>query len=80
MTQTEIMRHIQRKIENAPPRTRSKVMHLQMIKFYREFEDFTGAEFCQGVGIDDSLKTEFSKMQAIAPELVTAGLDTNLID
>lgn len=80
VTQTEIMRHIQRKIENALPGTRTKVMHLQMIKFHKELEDLTGAEFCRGVGIGKSFGTEFLKMRSVGPELVNAGLDTSLID
>lgn len=80
MTRAEIMKHIKRKKDTAPFNTSTRVLHLQMIKFYKELEDLSGAEFCRGTGLESSYGTEFSKMQAIAPELVAAGLDTNLID
>ena len=80
MTQNEIMKHIKRKKDAAPFGIGTRVLHLQMIKFYKELEGLSGAEFCQGADLERSYGAEFSKMQAIAPELVAAGLDTNLID
>lgn len=80
MTQDEIMKHIKRKKDTAPFNTEVKVLHLQMIKFYKELGNLSGAEFCRRTDINLSYGTEFLKMRSIAPELVAAGLDTNLID
>ena len=76
----KIMQHIRKKIDAAPRNGYVTVLHLQMIKYHEELEDLTGKEFCEGVGIGISFGTEFSKMRRIAPKLIAAGLDINLID
>lgn len=80
MTRKEITKHIRKKIKDAPQGNLYTVMHLQMIKFYKELENLSGREFCEEVEISPKYGTEFSKMRRIAPELVKAGLDTSLIE
>jgi len=54
-------------------------LHLQMIKYADELKHITSKEFCEGVGLKQSLGTEFSKMRNLTIRLKAAGLDTNRI-
>lgn len=80
MTRKEISRHIRKRIKEASQGNLYTVMHLQMIKFYKEFKSLSGRVFCEEVKISLNYKTEFSTMQRIAPKLVKAELDTSLIE
>ncbi|MBU2918091.1 transcription factor [Psychrosphaera sp. F3M07] len=54
-------------------------LHLQMIKFAVELKHITAKEFCEEVGLKQSLSTEFSKMRNLTTRLKIAGINTRLI-
>ncbi|STI23203.1 ybl103 [Escherichia coli] len=47
-----------------------------MLKYADELKHVTSREFCEGVGLKESLGTEFSKMRNLTTRLKLAGLDT----
>nr|WP_234936887.1 transcription factor [Aeromonas veronii] len=63
---------------SAAPRNQYTVeLHLQMLKYADELKHVTAREFCEGVGLKESLGTEFSKMRNLTTRLKLAGLDTS---
>lgn len=65
---------------NAAPRNQYMAeLHLQMIKYADELKHITSKEFCEGVGLKQSLGTEFSKMRNLTTRLKAAGLDTDKV-
>ncbi len=79
MTLTEIYASIRHALDTSPRNGWTAEMHLQMIKHAEAFTNVTGREFCEGVGINASYATEYSKMCRIAPRLRAAGLDPEKI-
>lgn len=79
MTTSEILTRISRAIEKAPRNAYVAELHLQCIKYANHLEGVSGREFCEGVGLKPAWGTEFVKMRKIAPRLVEAGLDCDLI-
>ncbi|MCG7536109.1 transcription factor [Pseudoalteromonas sp. OOF1S-7] len=65
---------------NAAPRNHYMAeLHLQMIKYADELQHITSKEFCEGVGLKQSLGTEFSKMRNLTTRLKAAGLNAHKI-
>jgi hypothetical protein len=50
-----------------------------MSKFADELKHITAKEFCEEMGLKQSLGTEFSKMRNLTARLKGAGLNTALI-
>lgn len=76
MTQSQIFQAIKQALAAAPRKQYTAELHLQMLKYADELTNITAKEFCQGVGLRDSLGTEFSKMRNLTQRLKAAGLDT----
>lgn len=79
MTTAEIFKSIRHALDTSPRKGWTAEMHLQMIKYAEYFDNVSGREFCDGVGINASYTTEYSKMMRIAPRLRAAGLDPGKI-
>ncbi len=47
-----------------------------MLKYADELKHVTSREFCEGVWLEESFGTEFSKMRNLTTRLKLAGLDT----
>lgn len=70
-----IFAQIRSALEEAPRNQYTAEMHLQMIKYADELKSITAKEFCEGVGLQKSFGTEFSKMRNLTTRLKRAGLD-----
>lgn len=74
-----IFTKIRSALEDAPRNQYTAEMHLQMIKYADELKSITAKEFCEGVGLQKSFGTEFSKMRNLTLRLKKAGLNSDLI-
>nr|WP_240354833.1 transcription factor [Pectobacterium brasiliense] len=72
----EIFQQIKQALSTAPRNQYTVELHLQMLKYADELKHVTAREFCEGVGLKESLGTEFSKMRNLTTRLKLAGLDT----
>ncbi|WP_286256832.1 HTH-like domain-containing protein [Pseudoalteromonas apostichopi] len=79
MSEIEIFEEIKQVLASSPRNQYTMELHLQMIKFADELKNITAKEFCQGVGLQPSLGTEFSKMRNLTNRLKSAGLDVSKI-
>ena len=79
MTEQEIYQCIREALAEAPRNQYTSELHLQMIKYADALKHITSKEFCEGVGLRESLGTEFSKMRNLTQRLKAAGLNTDLI-
>ena len=79
MTEQEIYLRIKQALADAPRNQYTSELHLQMLKYADELKHITAKEFCEGVGLRESLGTEFSKMRNLTQRLKAAGLNTGLI-
>lgn len=76
MSEQEIYQQIKQALSAAPRNQYTVELHLQMLKYADELKHVTAREFCEGVGLKESLGTEFSKMRNLTTRLKLAGLDT----
>lgn len=76
MSEQEIYQQIKHALSVAPRNQYTVELHLQMLKYADELKHVTSREFCEGVGLKESLGTEFSKMRNLTTQLKLAGLDT----
>ena len=76
MPEQEIYQRIKQALSAAPRNQYTVELHLQMLKYADELKHVTAREFCEGVGLKESLGTEFSKMRNLTTRLKLAGLDT----
>ncbi|MBN3043363.1 transcription factor [Pectobacterium brasiliense] len=76
MPEQEIFQQIKQALSTAPRNQYTVELHLQMLKYADELKHVTAREFCEGVGLKESLGTEFSKMRNLTTRLKLAGLDT----
>ena len=76
MSEQEIYQRIKHALSVAPRNQYTVELHLQMLKYADELKHVTSREFCEGVGLKESLGTEFSKMRNLTTRLKLAGLDT----
>ncbi|AKL37942.1 MULTISPECIES: HTH-like domain-containing protein [Enterobacteriaceae] len=76
MSEQEIYQQIKHALSVAPRNQYTVELHLQMLKYADELKHVTSREFCEGVGLKESLGTEFSKMRNLTTRLKLAGLDT----
>lgn len=76
MSEQEIYQQIKQALSVAPRNQYIVELHLQMLKYADELKHVTSREFCEGVGLKESLGTEFSKMRNLTTRLKLAGLDT----
>ena len=74
-----IFSKIRSALDEAPRNQYTAEMHLQMIKYADELKSITAKEFCEGVGLQKSFGTEFSKMRNLTARLKKAGLLTDKI-
>lgn len=79
MNEQEIFHTIKNALDRAPRNNFTVVMHLQMLKYADELKNITSKEFCDGVGVNQSFGTEFSKMRKLVEQLKKAGLKTDQI-
>ena len=79
MTEQEIYLRIKQALADAPRNQYTSELHLQMLKYADELKHITAKEFCEAVGLSESLGTEFSKMRNLTQRLKAAGLNTGLI-
>lgn len=79
MTEQEIYERIKAALSSAPRNQYTVEMHLQMLKYSDELKHVTAKEFCEGVGLKESLGTEFSKMRNLTQRLKSAGLNPTLL-
>lgn len=79
MKEQEIYDNIMQALAAAPRNQYTVELHLQMIKYADELNHITAKVFCEGVGLRQSLGTEFSKMRNLTQRLKAAGLNTDLI-
>ena len=79
MTEQEIYQCIRDASAEAPRNQYTSELHLQMIKYADALKHITAKEFCEGVGLRESLGTEFSKMRNLTQRLKAAGLNTDQI-
>jgi hypothetical protein len=79
MTEQEIYLRIKQALAEAPRNQYTSELHLQMLKYADELKHITAKEFCEAVGLRESLGTEFSKMRNLTQRLKAAGLNTSLI-
>ena len=79
MTEQEIYQCIRAALAEAPRNQYTSELHLQMIKYADALKHITAKEFCEGVGLRESLGTEFSKMRNLTQRLKAAGLNTDQI-
>lgn len=77
MPEEEIYQQIKQALSAAPRNQYTVELHLQMLKYADELKHVTAREFCEGVGLKESLGTEFSKMRNLTTRLKIAGLDTS---
>ncbi|EIZ8956830.1 transcription factor [Cronobacter sakazakii] len=77
MSEQEIYQQIKQALSVAPRNQYTVELHLQMLKYADELKHVTSREFCEGVGLKESLGTEFSKMRNLTTRLKLAGLDTH---
>ncbi|ANB52589.1 hypothetical protein WP8W19C03_31420 [Aeromonas veronii] len=77
MPEQEIYQQIKQALSAAPRNQYTVELHLQMLKYADELKHVTAREFCEGVGLKESLGTEFSKMRNLTTRLKLAGLDTS---
>jgi hypothetical protein len=76
VSEQEIYQQIKQALSVAPRNQYTVELHLQMLKYADELKHVTSREFCEGVGLKESLGTEFSKMRNLTTRLKLAGLDT----
>lgn len=76
MTDQAIFDEIKKALKDAPRNQYTSEMHLQMIKYADELKNMTAKEFCEGMGLQNSYGTEFSKMRNLTARLKAAGLLT----
>nr|WP_276590922.1 transcription factor [Enterobacter quasiroggenkampii] len=76
VSEQEIYQQIKQALSIAPRNQYTVELHLQMLKYADELKHVTSREFCEGVGLKESLGTEFSKMRNLTTRLKLAGLDT----
>ena len=79
MSDKAIFEQIKLALADAPRNQYTAELHLQMIKFADELKHITAKEFCEQMGLKQSLGTEFSKMRNLTARLKAAGLNTDLI-
>jgi len=79
MNENEIYQRINQALAEAPRNQYTVELHLQMIKYADALKTITAKEFCEGVGLSQSLGTEFSKMRNLTQRLKAAGLNTDLL-
>jgi hypothetical protein len=77
MSESQIYLAIKEALNRAPRNQYTAELHLQMIKYADELSTITAKEFCEGVGLRESLGTEFSKMRNLTQRLKAAGLNTD---
>ena len=75
MSNKAIFEQIKLALSNAPRNQYTVELHLQMIKFADELKHITAREFCEEIGLKQSLGTEFSKMRNLTTRLKAAGLN-----
>ena len=75
MSNKAIFEQIKLALSNAPRNQYTAELHLQMIKFADELKHITAREFCEEIGLKQSLGTEFSKMRNLTTRLKAAGLN-----
>ena len=76
MSEQTLFKQIKLALADAPRNQYTAELHLQMIKYADELKHITSKEFCEGVGLKQSLGTEFSKMRNLTARLKAAGLET----
>ncbi|MEY8194153.1 MAG: transcription factor [Cycloclasticus sp.] len=74
-----IFTRIKKALDEAPRNQYTVEMHLQMIKYADDLKSITAKEFCEGVGLQKSFGTEFSKMRNLTARLKQAGLNPSEI-
>tara|TARA_R110002012_G_scaffold298230_1_gene496531 strand:+ start:455 stop:694 length:240 start_codon:yes stop_codon:yes gene_type:complete len=79
MSNKLIFKQIKQALAEAPRNQYMAELHLQMIKFADELMHVTAKEFCEEMGLKQSLGTEFNKMRNLTARLKGAGLNTELI-
>ncbi|BDA19422.1 hypothetical protein KAM345_033360 [Aeromonas caviae] len=79
MTEQEVYQQIKSALSSTPRNQYTVEMHLQMLKYADELKHVTAKAFCEGVGLKESLGTEFSKMRNLTARLKAAGLDPTLL-
>ncbi len=79
MTENDIYSQIKQALADAPRNQYTAELHLQMIKYADHLKTITSKEFCEKVGLSQSLGTEFSKMRNLTQRLKAAGLNTDLL-
>ena len=77
MPEQEIYQQIKQALSAAPRNQYTVELHLQMLKYADELKHVTAREFCEEVGLKESLGTEFSEMRNLTTRLKLAGLDTS---
>jgi hypothetical protein len=79
MNEDDIYDSIKQALAQALRNQYTAELHLQMIKYADELQNITAKEFCEGLGLRQSLGTEFSKMRNLTQRLKAAGLNTDLL-
>lgn len=79
MTEQEIYQRIRDALSAAPRNQYTVELHLQMLKYADDLKHVTAKAFCEGVGLRESLGTEFSKMRNLTLRLKSAGLNVTLL-
>ncbi len=79
MNVSEAIENIKKAIHQAPRNNYTVELHVQMIKYADLFEDLTGREFCEILGLSPPWAIEFNKMRKISTRLQNAGLDLDKI-
>ncbi len=79
MTEQEIYQRIRDALSAAPRNQYTVELHLQMLKYADDLKHVTAKAFCEGVGLRESLGTEFSKMRNLTKRLKSAGLNVTLL-
>ena len=79
MSNEAVFSNIKRAIEKAPRNGYVAELHLQVLKHADVLDGVSGKEFCERLELGAAWGTEFSKMKKIAPRLLAAGLQVDLI-
>jgi len=79
VTEQEIYQRIRDALSAAPRNQYTVELHLQMLKYADDLKHVTAKAFCEGVGLRESLGTEFSKMRNLTKRLKSAGLNVTLL-
>lgn len=79
MTNDTVFSNIKRAIEKALRNGYVAELHLQVLKYSDVLDGVSGKDFCERLEVGSAWGTEFSKMKKIAPRLMAAGLQVDLI-